>query len=95
MHQTKECAVVQESETFSEFAVHKKSELTGACKKKSFGFIIFQFHLQVNASIDRQFDQAYRVDPNPISGITSSVDCLENITDQFAKVYDFCFSLMQ
>ena len=34
-----------------------------------------------------------RAIPNPISGMVSSVDCLENITDQSAKVCDFCYSL--
>ena len=32
--------------------------------------------------------------PNSVSGIVSSVDCLENTTDQFAKVCNFCFSTM-
>jgi len=36
-----------------------------------------------------------RVIPDPISGIVTSVDCLGNITDQFAMVCDFCFSLIQ
>lgn len=34
-----------------------------------------------------------RVIPAPISGIMPSVDYLENTTDQFAMVCNFCFSL--
>ena len=36
---------------------------------------------------------ASRALSNPISGILSSVNGMENITDQFAKVCDFGFSL--
>ena len=55
-----------------------------------FGFVIF--HLWVSAAMHQQEDYAYMVIPNPISGIVSSVNCLENITDEFAKVWNFCFS---
>ena len=38
---------------------------------------------------------AYRVVPNPVFGIMSFVNGLENITNQCVKVCDFCFSLVQ
>ena len=55
------------------------------------------FHPRVNVAIHWQSDYAYGINffPNPISGLMSSVSCLENITDQFAKVSNFCFSLKQ
>lgn len=60
-----------------------------------FSFVIF--YLQVNPAIVicSQQDQAYRVVANLISGIISSVDCSESITDLFTKVCSFCFSLVQ
>ena len=33
--------------------------------------------------------------PDPTSGIMSCVDCPENVTDQFRKADDVCFSLVQ
>ena len=44
------------------------------------GFVIFPFF-------------AYKVIPNPVSGIMCSVICLQNITDQFATVSNFCCNL--
>ena len=41
------------------------------------------------------YKRQHWVIPNVISGMVSSVDCLKNITDQFGKDCDFCFSLIQ
>ena len=61
----------------------------------AFCVLILIFHHWVNATIHWQYDSAYRIIPNPISGILSSVSCLESTTGQFAKVCNFSSSLMQ
>lgn len=55
------------------------------------GFVIF--HLWINTAICWQYDWIYRIIPNAISRIISSVDSTVT-TDQFATVCDFSFSLV-
>ena len=60
----------------------------------AFCVLILIFHHRVNATIHWQYDSAYRIIPNPISGIMSSVDCPENVWP-VCQGSNFGFILMQ